>query len=345
MKRIIYLHVLWLCSLWGNAQTATTIAYKVTTISSPLCCATNTWCASDIDCNAGPFACPFNPASLDFRFVFTTPNPGGTLGANPFRYKVDLLHNGITIDFQQSQASAPPNPGNLLHGHTFNVTPLQLGQYQAKVLFQKFNILGWVNVGTYYSNVINVVSFCPPIIITPPPACNSNVSISGASFTTPLTESQTWIASTGSTVVPSGASVKLDADPANGFVLLNPGFETQPNANLVAQALDGCGAASPMRAPQSDGVLNEKDTAPKQGIAKRADNLVQGVYPNPTTGHIVVRHSQHIKVLQVYNTLGKLIKTINTNKSAITHIDLSALPSGIYLLRADGQVLDRIVKQ
>jgi Secretion system C-terminal sorting domain len=336
MKKILCIGILWCCVLFARAQTAAILRYQVTGYTSPLCCAVDTWCASDIDCNAGPFACKFSPAALDMRYTFQAPDPGGTFGSNPFRFKVDLLHNGITIAFIQS-----PNLSTVFSSFLFNVTPLLLGTYKAKIVFQKRTIGGWVNVGTFFTNNINVVSFCPPYII---PICNSNVVISGPNFATPLTESQTWIASSGTTIVPGNASVKLDANPTNGFVQLNPGFETQPGANLVAQALDGCGGATPMRQAPGNETVGEA-LAPEKETESANSTSASTIYPNPTKGEITVRHNSTVKILQVYNVTGTLLKTINTNKRTVTAIDLGAQPAGIYILRADGIMMGRIIKQ
>jgi hypothetical protein len=77
------------------------------------------------------------------------------------------------------------------------------------------------------------------------PVCTGNITISGT-YTVPLKESQTWIKSNGITIVPATAAVKLDADPVNGFIELNPGFEVRAGALFIARALDGCGPAIPM---------------------------------------------------------------------------------------------------
>lgn len=79
----------------------------------------------------------------------------------------------------------------------------------------------------------------------PPTCCSSDIIITG-SYTTILTESGTWIKSSGITFVPGNVPVTLDANPVNGFIELYPGFEVQMGATFVAQALDGCGPAIPI---------------------------------------------------------------------------------------------------
>ncbi len=175
------------------------------------------------------------------------------------------------------------------------------------------------------------------------PPCPINVTITGT-YTTPLTESQTWIKSNAVTIIPATAIVKLDADPVNGYVELNPGFETQPGALFIAQALDGCGSGIPSR--QSHSITRAAQSLLGNGhqdLAKLDDAIK--VYPNPTKGRITVQHQSPIKLLQVYNANGLLLQTIREVKTTSAEIDLGAYPSGIYLLRADGKMAGKVMKQ
>jgi hypothetical protein len=88
-----------------------------------------------------------------------------------------------------------------------------------------------------------------------------------------------------------------------------------------------------------EALVPEKET----GIANSTSGST--IYPNPTKGAITVRHSSHVKTLQVYHVTGRLLKTINTNKSTVTAIDLGSQPVGIYILRADSMIQGRIIKQ
>jgi hypothetical protein len=69
------------------------------------------------------------------------------------------------------------------------------------------------------------------------------------------------------------------------------------------------------------------------------------VYPNPTTGEITVQHTVNTKWLQVHDLMGKSLLEQTPNGSTQTTFDLSSLTSGIYLLCADGEVPQKIVKQ
>jgi len=73
------------------------------------------------------------------------------------------------------------------------------------------------------------------------------------------------------------------------------------------------------------------------------DNLLQenrafNIYPNPSNGILAIESNSAIDNLVVFNSLGSKIATLNFSKS----IDLSYLPSGIYILLAktiDGKTL------
>jgi trimeric autotransporter adhesin len=106
------------------------------------------------------------------------------------------------------------------------------------------------------------------LVVTGLGSCASNITISG-SYSTALTESQTWIKSTGQTTISNTGSVKLDADPTNGYVLLMPAnsgdfFLSAPTGSgvFIAQALDGCGNLIPM-------IIKPRDKNPVKKIINK----------------------------------------------------------------------------
>lgn len=60
-----------------------------------------------------------------------------------------------------------------------------------------------------------------------------------------------------------------------------------------------------------------------------ATNLI--LSPNPTTDHIIVNKNE-IEHIEIYNSNGQIVKTINANKQSNTNCDVSMLPTGIYML-------------
>ena len=80
------------------------------------------------------------------------------------------------------------------------------------------------------------------------------------------------------------------------------------------------------------------------GIDENESHHISKLYPNPATGTVRIEGEKSIEV-QVYNTLGQLVKTVqNTNE-----VSLEGLPQGVYLLRVtleNGQVYsDKVVKE
>ena len=77
---------------------------------------------------------------------------------------------------------------------------------------------------------------------------------------------------------------------------------------------------------------------------KELQQLLHGVYPNPTTGIIHIE-GENASEVRVFNMLGQVVKTIqNTNE-----VSLEGLPQGVYLLRVTmegGKVFsDKIIKE
>jgi hypothetical protein len=60
------------------------------------------------------------------------------------------------------------------------------------------------------------------------------------------------------------------------------------------------------------------------------------VYPNPANNSVSIQSLSEIGLTTIYNSIGKIIfqKNINSNEQ---QIDLSKLPSGIYILQTQGR--------
>ena len=183
------------------------------------------------------------------------------------------------------------------------------------------------------------------------PSCPSDISITG-NYSAPITQSQTWIRSSGQTTILNSANVKLDANPASGYVLLMPAVATDfflaaPTASGVftAQALDGCSVAVPSFAgPKSAEMLAltpvSTKSADKTDLLKTRESAFT-VYPNPGTGiFTITTHTIENGLIEVYNLAGNRIyqTELKTNTSDYK-LDLSAYPRGMYLvtIRSNGK--------
>ena len=78
------------------------------------------------------------------------------------------------------------------------------------------------------------------------------------------------------------------------------------------------------------------------------EKLVIKAYPNPTTDLITVQFEHSLSSISLYNTTGEKIQITEDPRAPVT-LDLSELPSGIYLIEAldlnQNSHLERIVKQ
>jgi hypothetical protein len=69
------------------------------------------------------------------------------------------------------------------------------------------------------------------------------------------------------------------------------------------------------------------------------------IYPNPTNSQISIQHPTTIKLLELYDVMGRLLIAMPTNGATQSEINMSELPTGMYLLRADDSIVQKVVKQ
>jgi len=66
------------------------------------------------------------------------------------------------------------------------------------------------------------------------------------------------------------------------------------------------------------------------------------IYPNPSVGFINISSDKELNAqLEIYNTAGKLVKSINANSSNNQDISIADLENGIYMMR----IIDNETKQ
>jgi len=170
--------------------------------------------------------------------------------------------------------------------------------------------------------------------LTSCPTCPGNISITG-NYSTALTESSSSITSTGQTTIVSTATVKLDADPNSGYILLNASNTSSfvlsapstTSAYFIAQAFDGCNLGAPAR-PAAD-LEQEELISHAQSDWK--------VYPNPSQGMVYIEHpieQESDLNIQLLSMDGKVIyQEMVSNYTGQHALQLNKLPLGVYLLR------------
>lgn len=151
--------------------------------------------------------------------------------------------------------------------------------------------------------------------------CPATVAISGV-YATLYTGSNSWIASTGLTTIPTGSDVTLDANPlTGGYVLLDTGFETQPNATFLAIVQTPCALL---------GVnSNELDDSFR-------------IYPNPISSILNIESTSIIRSISISDVNGRTVFQVQNNSKAII-IDTNDFSSGLYMLKMDTE--DRIINK
>lgn len=171
------------------------------------------------------------------------------------------------------------------------------------------------------SGCIKVYSQC----VSSVSSCASMVEL-GGNLNTQIVESSNWIkiCTSGATVV-SNQSVKLDAEPINGYIEINPGFQAFPTGNgvFIAQALNGCATGIPAK---PGGISNLSGKLENQSVVV--------IYPNPTSGifYVNVADLKHGKI-QVFNNTGALLIDQQFNVGPIVKVDIRNLPTETYTVK------------
>jgi hypothetical protein len=165
--------------------------------------------------------------------------------------------------------------------------------------------------------------------------CASNVVISTSPYSILLTESQTYIRTSGTVLIESGSFVKFDA-AATSYVLLDKGFNAANGSVFIAQALNGCTSGSPQ--------LPSLESSSKESVSvvEKDESII--VYPNPTTGKITIEHPISLAEIALYDLTGKLVMKINTMGDTKSDIDIGNLSQGVYILYAKGFSSIKVIK-
>jgi hypothetical protein len=158
--------------------------------------------------------------------------------------------------------------------------------------------------------------------------CESNIIITG-NYSTPLTESASWIKSSGQTIINSTSTVTLDADDTS-FVLLQPtvasdyflSAPTTATAFFKAVTQDGC-----------NGLAGKPTQSNNQLDVFEAKKHFE-VYPNPSTQYWNITHSSNNTeplAASLYSFDGRLIWQGICNYPY--RVDAGNIPTGMYLLQ------------
>ena len=139
-------------------------------------------------------------------------------------------------------------------------------------------------------------------------------------------------------------------------IRLLPGFKAESGAHFTARIkpCPNCNSARVTLKSLSNGVEIEEDlyiavgddeSEQPSGEAKTTADEPQ-VYPNPTTGLLTINtqnDNSRIQMIELYNTQGVKLFTFSGNQGYFQEIDISHLPSQVYVLKVhvNGQVFTK----
>ena len=170
--------------------------------------------------------------------------------------------------------------------------------------------------------------------------CPSAVTITTPDYATTLTQSNSWVKMSSNAL--ATASVKLDADPVNGYVELNPGFMANPGSLgvFIAQPLDGCGAGVPSKVMEPEEQLK---------VMEWKNDKVY-LAPNPNKGIFVLVLKEVDKgLIEVFDLLGKKVyqRDFTNRRGGELEINIEKSEGGVYIVRltSDSEIMQqKIIK-
>lgn len=149
--------------------------------------------------------------------------------------------------------------------------------------------------------------------------CTANITITG-SYSTLLTSSSNWIVSSGSTNIPTGSNVTLEA---KDYIELNSDFVADATSIFLAHIVDCTLSVNEMN-------LNEFK-----------------IYPNPTINLVNIQSNYLIKSIRLFDINGRLINNYFPD-AMDTVISLENFQTGMYfanIITENSSHIHKIVKK
>jgi hypothetical protein len=193
----------------------------------------------------------------------------------------------------------------------------------------------WFHYITYYT----------PFQTTPPPYQNVPPTATRL-YSVPISVpngSGTYYFDDSLRTIPSGATSEY---VAHKEVVLRPGFTAENGCDFVAR-IEPCAECEEERGQNHP--MEVTNATPRRDVARNVSTTTNGtlrLHPNPTGGTLTVETTSPIREITVYDLSGRVMMTANGG-DAISVMDVSSLPNGIYLLRAvtdNGVETGRFVK-
>ncbi len=129
----------------------------------------------------------------------------------------------------------------------------------------------------------------------------------------------------------------IDAGTDSGTDYTSPNLDTNPKENITnAQGI-------PPFSNEKIGTL----TITLEGIlgVNNTQTTKLKLFPNPTKGEVTISLNNGIKIIEVYDVLGKKVMGVNT-QNALTHtLNLQSLSNGVYIAQITDSKNNKLVKK
>jgi hypothetical protein len=225
------------------------------------------------------------------------------------------------------------------------------GMYQDDIWFTMDNI--YDNDGTYPNGLKDYIYAIYPSGNFD--YCDYNVTLTNASQDIPKYPTNLTVdfGNTTDNTIASGQNVTY---VAHNSIVIKPGFKAEAGSHFVAriEPCNNCNSVKVAVKSLKNGVeveeelyiaVGDNEEEQPMGESKTISEEPQ-IYPNPTTGLLTIittNGNSRIQTIELYNTQGAKQFTFNGNHGSFQEIDISHLPSQMYVLKVyvNGQVFTK----
>lgn len=167
--------------------------------------------------------------------------------------------------------------------------------------------------------------------------CPANLTFTTAVSNGDYEASATIVASN---TVSAGQDVEYDAGSS---ITLQPNFWAQ-NGSIFHAVIEGCGGIYMPPPPDGDNTQFPELSPDNYQAEKMPIALELTIYPNPTTGIISISCPTDVQSIRLYDVSGRELRVQNIVNNNLLQIDLSNYSAGIYFIKTNTGVTQKIVK-
>jgi len=128
----------------------------------------------------------------------------------------------------------------------------------------------------------------------------------------------------------------------NGSVIFN--IDTKPGLLTSSNSYNQAGIYFDVNAVVMTNVVNVIIGCSPENVNITANNKNINIYPNPTSTELTISSKDRVTAVAITNLIGQTLYSNQCNSSQL-HVDVSALPTGMYLIRINGTEVRKFVKE